>query len=170
MNKYLLHIFFAVAVLMLPACTDELPLPDGYIGDGESLISVDLEYEPSAEALGGQGSRSAGDALNEINSLSVVIYKLDGSLYRIYNKAQLLDFNNKLNNTDKPGDYGDKPAAEDTTARATFRLPDPLPFGKYYMYAVVNLGKDVTADMAKDQNTLRAQTVQWNFNDVKANA
>ena len=170
MNKYLLHIFFAVAVLMLPACTDELPLPDGYIGDGESLISVDLEYEPSAEALGGQDSRSAGDALNEINSLSVVIYKLDGSLYRIYNKAQLLDFNNKLNNTDKPGDYGDKPAAEDTTARATFRLPDPLPFGKYYMYAVVNLGKDVTADMAKDQNTLRAQTVQWNFNDVKANA
>lgn len=168
MKKYLLYILSAITVAIMPSCTDELPLPENYIGDGDAVVSVDIEYEPSAEALG-HGSRSSGTALNDINTLSVVIYKQDGSLHKIYNTAEL-SLKHSIN-IDKPVDYPtDKPAAEDTTARVTFKFPEPLKFGRYYMYAVVNLGKDVTTEMAEDQETLRSQTVTWQFGDVKKNA
>ena len=166
MKKYLLHIVSVIVTLVLPGCVDEIELPDDYIGPGEARVSANIEYEPSAAALS-QG-RSDGDALNEINTLSVVIYKLNGELLKIYNTADL-----KLThsiNVDKPSDYGDLPAAEDTTARVSFSLPEALPFGRYYMYAVVNLGTDVTSEMAADQETLRNQPVTWQFDDVKKNA
>ena len=128
MKKYLLYILSAITVAIMPSCTDELPLPENYIGDGDAVVSVDIEYEPSAEALG-HGSRSSGTALNDINTLSVVIYKQDGSLHKIYNTAEL-SLKHSIN-IDKPVDYPtDKPAAEDTTARVTFKFPEPLKFGR----------------------------------------
>lgn len=167
MRKFLLYLLFAISVAFLPSCTDEIPLPDDIIGEGDAVVSVNLEYEPSAEALGA-GSRSAGDALNDIGTLSVVIYKQDGSLYKIFNTADL-SLQHSIN-VDKPSDYPDKPAAEDTTARVSFKFPEPVPFGRYYMYAVVNLGSDVTAEMAETQAKLRSHTVAWRFDEVKKNA
>lgn len=164
----LYNIFLFFVMTVVAGCTDDLDFEEGIIGDGESVVSACIEYEPNVSVLDGS-SRAAGNAISEIKQLAVVIYKPDKTLYKIYNNHEL-----KLThsiNIKKPEDYTpDMSVAEDTTARVSFNLPEPLPFGRYYMYVVANLGQDITEAMASSPDVLKSQSVEWKFGDVTKNA
>lgn len=152
---------------LLASCEDRIDYGDQVIGPGEALVSADIDYEPSRVSLG--ASRAPGDAISEIKTLDVVIYKANGEFFKLFKKNQLALEHSV--NVSTPDDFNTTDTlAEDTTARVSFTLPEPLPFGKYYMYAVVNLGKELTEDMAKTAETLKSQVVDWQFGDVSQNA
>ncbi len=163
-----------IAALTFTACTDEIDYKRFVVGEGEAVISASIEYEPNISSLD-MPTRAAGNAIGEINDLSIVIYSSKKELLKIYSslsddESKQLLLSHSIN-VEKPSDYvPGMDVAEDTTARVTFTLPEALPFGRYYMYCVANLGKAVTEEMAATEETLKGQTVTWQFGDVSKNA
>lgn len=167
-RRFIIYIAAFIAMCAFWSCEDDFDFSQVTVGEGEAVVSATIDYEPSMSSPVGQ-SRSSGTAISEIKELAIVIYKSNHELYKIYNNSDL-----KLThsiNIEKPEDY--QPGmnvAEDTTARVTFSLPEPLPFGRYYMYAVANLGKPVTEEMAETEETLKSQNMTWKWGDVSQNA
>lgn len=119
-------------------CQDDF-LNEEYIGEGNAVVSATLDFKPMSSAL---SSRSAGEALKEIKSLHILMYKENGELLQTWTQSEdQKDLRNYTvtfeNRADADAENGHK--AETTTARATFTLPGEIEYGKYYIYAVANI-------------------------------
>lgn len=135
------------------------------VGEGEALVEATLEYEPTVTYLG--NSRSAGNAIQDINTLAVVLYDPAGNLVKLYNNSDLqVEY---TQTTDKPEDFdgvvSDNPSNK---SKATFRLP--IKYGRYQMYAVANLGYDLTEEDVETPEKLKQIKCTWDFNDITKNA
>lgn len=153
-----LYITLVLGLLLgLVSCQDDRLYDDSLIPEGESLVSATLNFESFTPAL---ESRTAGDAIKKINTLSILVYDKEGNLIETHEKGELIDFKGDTN-TGSPDDWPDNDGVdnpgypenvESSTPRATFKLK--LPMGKYYIYAVANYdltGKDVsTVDKLKN--------------------
>lgn len=161
-----------VVTLIQTGCRDDL-LYDPEIGDGESLVSMTMGFEPVNKTVG--STRADGQAVNTIQNVTVIAYNANGSLYKVW-RSKEGDFKyNVEENTSMPGDveltpgnppYNGTDQAEAKTPKVTFSLPDRLPFGRYYIYAVANL--DVTDDQVETPELLKEISLNWNT-DVKQN-
>ena len=160
--------------MFFTSCEDTIDYSKQVIGEGEANINAILEFKSDITNLG--GSRSSGTAIRNINDLNVVIYNNDGSLNKVLYYPGLTDLNTDVNNT--PSDYptGDDVKSEPTTRRVSFNMT--LPYGRYYMYAVANLGRNLGADDAPAEDKAAIQTIDglkgiqcdWNFDKVEDNA
>ena len=146
-NIYLFLLSFMLLAPALQSCYDDLDNigPDG-IPEGNTTVYGVVDFMPMAErAMGTRGDASyavPGDGLGEIRDLCVLIYDTQQQLREIREITITDDMKSLI--TRKPGDAvsGGQPAnpSEENTWRVKFKIED-LPFGKYYIYAVANVGK-----------------------------
>lgn len=161
MKRALFHIFTCVVLALgLTACIDGPDEIDEVIGEGASRLTLGVEFRPMASQL----TRTAGNAIKQIKSLHVVVYKEDGTLFGLYPISTFT--------TDEPAsptNPNSDPAnfAESSTCRATFTMNDPIPFGKYRFYVVANYTPSETQVQSEDD--LRNISLEWNASNVAKN-
>lgn len=187
MFKKSLHIiiFTLLCMTSFSACQDDLLYDDSYIPDGHAVLTATIDFNPMIETANDPlGRAHKGDTIRHIKSLSVFVYDAEGNLYNIYNQANFTDFKiyekdktyDKTEpgpNTGMPNDVGGKPVqSEATSARATFTIKD-IPFGRYSIYAVANLGNfendEATRKRFATAKDLQAIQVEWNATDMGKN-
>lgn len=153
------------------SCKDDLYIDNERVGEGECVISGTVKFKPLTPTLNGN-SRSAGDAIKAIKSLCVLLYNEEGNLVNKYpvENYTITNIGRKDENRTESIGGEDKtlPLAESETSRATFRLT--VPYGKYYIYAVANMG-DLSEynDAIKTITELKNISLKWNENDIGAN-
>ncbi len=173
MKHIILRLLYTVAImscLLGSSCADDFPRYDMDIPEGEGTLIGTVTFTPTVSTNLG-GTRTPGDTIKNINSLCVLVYTADGNLFKRYRQSDLADYipgtytvsgNDHLDgNEAKPG--------ETTTAKATFSIPD-LPFGKYRIYAVANMG-DLGAytEQIETEEGLKSISLTWKPEDVPSN-
>lgn len=160
-----------ISLLGLAACKDDPLYDDTEIGSGESNVTATIYFKSLLPAL---TTRAAGDAIKNIDNLCVLMYSItDGELKRsFYGTAQspgdLIGLRIDNINNDRPND--DKgTSAETDTPKATFRLND-IPYGKYRIYAVANMGNVAVDSLAavKTADGLKKINLTWSNGDKDA--
>lgn len=171
---YLLTLILTVIVV---SCTDDFPFKNVTIPEGEGTLSATVTFTPiTAKNLG--TTRTPGDAIQNIESLCVLVYGEDGNFVKKYTQDDLKDYNAKKYDeegayeVDQKKDYIDGNGAhtdEKKSAQATFTIPD-LPYGRYYMFAVANMGD--LPEPEYDVSTIeKLQNIEltWDKDDIKKN-
>lgn len=168
--KHILALPVLILSVFLSSCEDNIDYNSQVIGEGEALVEATLEFKPSVTNLG--GSRTAGNAIRDINKLSIFIYDKDGKLVDVYNNVS---FTNLESTTEKPYDYPTGPNGEDISsdnATAKVKYDFKLPYGKYFMYAVANVDRNFTKEDEDIQEIagLKAIECTWNPDDISYNS
>lgn len=173
----LLYAFFCVLSLCVVSCTKDCSYEQaGEIGDGECTVSATVSFRPLKPALNGN-TRAAGDAIKSIESLCVLLYDEEGILLEKYPLSEGGENGYELSECDRTqethpemidGTKRDLPSSESATPSAKFRLK--IPYGRYYIYAVANMG-DLAAydEEIGTVNGLKSISLGWNADDVSAN-
>lgn len=169
MKSFVLGIIASLMFFAVVGCQDDELIKKEIIGEGEANISATLDFKPMSSAL--TQTRSAGNALKEIESLHVLLYNYNTKqLIQRWDSGDLSGYvESDQNRTD--ADAEDGPKAEEQTKRATFRFPDKIAFGKYYMYAVANIPDLLTnyADAIQTVDGLKSISLTWNETDISKN-
>lgn len=132
MKHFVRHIILFLMIATVTSCYDEF-MKQEFIGEGKASISATLDFKPMSSAL--SRTRAAGNALKDISSLHVLLYNKDKNLI---DKWKIEGYTvSDENRNDSDAENGHR--AETSTKRATFKLPEEIGFGKYYMYAVANI-------------------------------
>ena len=161
MKRWLIYLLSTMWLLFgAVGCTESLDEDVDPIGKGESELLLDVEFRPMASQL----TRTAGDAIKHIETLCMVIYREDGSLFGRFPIESFTtdEPDSPTNPNTDPTDF-----AESKTCRAQFALQENLPFGKYRFYVVANY-TPTDAQVASEE-TLRNILIQWNKTNVAAN-
>ncbi len=144
MKHLLTRVIFSLCLLaLLPACQDELIYDNGTpIVDGEAIVDATIFFEDFGSAR--LGSRSAGDAVKQVENIAVLLYdpstrQLRHSFYGTASdrgsfEALSID---QEGNTDRPNDKNT--SAEQRTPSATVRFAG-VENGRYIIYALANMG------------------------------
>lgn len=185
-SRYISFLLMLFA-LIFTACQDELLYDTTVIGEGEANVNVRVEFHSLEPAL---GSRSAGNAVDRVDQLWVVIYNVnaDGSEAGLYEKVRIYDrvagysLPGSNFNIDQTGNSADPVDAETVTPSdnqnvgpadgtigasgqktpsATFSLSH-IPFGRYKMFAVANV--DLTNVDCTTIDDLRGKRFDWQTN------
>ena len=147
-------------VSSIAACSDELPFADnGTYGDGESRVSMSMEFKTDAAGLGTTRSMK-GDTIRDINNVFVVWYHPDstlaGSKYLPKESLAITELPRNIKDTE-----------ETPTQHADFTCD--IPYGVYRIYAAVNVG-DLTGDTRiANEGDFRNIKLSWKGNNIPAN-
>lgn len=171
MKHFVRHIILFLMIATVTSCYDEF-MKQEFIGEGKASISATLDFKPMSSAL--SRTRAAGDALKDISSLHVLLYNKDKTLI---DKWKIEGYSESdENRTDKDAEAnpnGEHHTAETTTKRATFKLPEEIGFGKYYMYAVANIPDLLTntaySEAIQTVDGLKNIPLTWDSEDVANN-
>lgn len=135
-----LSLTLVILPLILFGCRDDkFDFWNGEYPEGETIIQMQLDFTPFSES-NDNGTRSvAGKTMDVLDDLCVIAYDIDGNLVDGFpleiTEEQGLTVKD-LPREDSDASNGHK--AENFTKHGSFNLT--LPFGRYYMYAVANLG------------------------------
>lgn len=148
--------------MTLWSCSDDALYDKGDGFDGDCTISASLTFQAEDVDL---GSRSAGDLIQNINTLHVLVYDTEGDLIKCYTKDAL---SNYVGSTDQDN-RDDQSLGDDKAGRATFSLT--LPRGRYYIYAVANVPDlhSRTTEIAT-RDGLKAIRFAWDGNMIANNS
>lgn len=143
---------------------------DPVLAEGMSSVSFDVQFRPLGSV--GTATRTPGDAIKHIESLWVVVYKTDGSLYSKtcvypYGSANTYEYSNtELNTSDIELDapQGSSGFAETKYCHSTFKMD--LPLAKFRMYAVANYDLSL---FSGTEDELKSIQLQWNASDISDN-
>lgn len=187
-----LHISLLLIALCvgLVSCKDEIEF--GQFGEGYSSLSGNVTfYEMPLNVSRAPGDTdnpvkggTPGEAIGNVNTLCVIVYNADGSLCRIYRQDDLENYkydpsgnsgtaSDAIAGGDSDGVRFDEHQAETPTGRATFDIgmqneANRLPYGRYYIYAVANMG-ELTEEQCATQDKLRDIILTWNDTDIASN-
>ena len=170
MDKKLIYRYFAVACIVLGALScvkEELPSRDEPVGDGESEISFGITHRSLSNAsLGGTRSET-GDAIGEIDDIFVVWYRENGTLAgSCYVPHDRLTVNEAERDT-RPDGTPIPPDGETSTWHAEFKCT--LPYGRYRIYAAVNMGDLTNDDRIGTERDFRNIRLEWNGTKIVDN-
>ncbi len=157
--------------MLAVSCTDELVDESaGPIPGGETVVAFDAAFHPLSDATIGK-TRSLdvnGDAIKTIRNIFVVWYGTDGDEDGRYIGSRYFsaDQFTTLKNEPRPGS-----TTETETQHAEFSCL--LPYGKYRIYAVANMG-DLSSDnrykgQIDSEETFKAISFEWTQNDITKN-
>ena len=171
------------SALCFTACEDELPYDSVVIGEGEATVDAQVSFHALESAL---ESRAAGNAVDVINELWMVIYEVnaDGTEKGLYEKVRIYDSSDNDYvlpgsdfDIDQDGNTANPPDAEvapsgsnpdgnigpsgESTPTAKFKLRH-IPYGRYKMFAVANV--DLTDVYCTTIEDLRNTRFKWNTN------
>ena len=166
MKHFVRHIILFLMIATVTSCYDEF-MKEEIIGEGKASISATLDFKPMSSAL--SRTRAAGDALKDISSLHVLLYDKDKNLIEKW-KIDGYTVSDE-NRNDSDAENGN--SAETSTKRATFKLPEEIGFGKYYMYAVANIPDLLTnsaySEAIQTVDGLKNIPLTWDSEDVAKN-
>ena len=166
MKHFVRHIILFLMIATVTSCYDEF-MKQEFIGEGKASISATLDFKPMSSAL--SRTRAAGDALKDINSLHVLLYGEDKKLIKNWTIESYTETDENRGNNDAENGS----SAETSTKRATFKLPEEIGFGKYYMYAVANIPDLLTnsaySEAIKTVDGLKNIPLTWDSEDVANN-
>lgn len=145
-----LVLFFCASGLQ--SCYDELEYVDpDAIPEGSTDVACEIDFMPMAERT--MGTRAGeekkdltlaapGNGMSDFRDLCVLIYNDKKQLQEIREIVVTDDMKKKVERHEGDAMSGGKPAtpAEDFTWRVKFDIEN-LSFGRYYIYAVANIGK-----------------------------
>jgi len=156
-------LFLCIGTLFTSCVNEDMEEPA--VGKGESTLSVDIAFRPLSDPL---TTRTAGDAIKHINDLSIVIYKADGTLHSCthYTSSDFTTSEADYPNSLPQGTNGF--AEEKTCKTSTISIPN-VPYGKYRMYAVVNINRVLTEAETASEEALRAIPLTWNASSIASN-
>jgi len=127
-----------LALVMMPlSCVINEFEEDPMLAEGRSTVSFDVEFRTMVSV--GTSTRTAGDAIKHIETLWVLVYKSDGSLYKKELVSEYDSYGNTEQNVSDIGlnaPEGSSGFAEEKHCRSTFDMD--LALGKYRIYAVAN--------------------------------
>lgn len=186
----LFSLFLTVGII---SCRDDFYAPDPTIGDGFGDLTAQITFSSVSHHIA--NTRADGEAIGQITSLCVFIYKKekavnnessDGeatSSYRLFRRVLASDLSDyeviDNGNSNTPSDAQDEidknvtfdNSEEQTPTTKPFKIEN-IPFGRYQIYAVANMG-DLSAysdtDLATPEN-LKSIPLTWNEEDISANA
>lgn len=166
MKHFVRHIILFLMIATVTSCYDEF-MKQEFIGEGKASISATLDFKPMSSAL--SRTRAAGDALKDISSLHVLLYDKNKNLIKNWKiDGYTVSDENRSNSDAENGS-----SAETTTKRATFKLPEEIGFGKYYMYAVANIPDLLTntaySEAIQTVDGLKNIPLTWDSEDVANN-
>lgn len=166
MKHFVRHIILFLMIATVTSCYDEF-MKQEFIGEGKASVSATLDFKPMSSAL--SRTRAAGNALKDISSLHVLLYNKDKNLI---DKWKIEGYTvSDENRNDSDAENGHR--AETSTKRATFKLPEEIGFGKYYMYAVANIPDLLTnsaySEAIKTVDGLKNIPLTWDSEDVANN-
>lgn len=156
---------------MLPSCKDDFFKPDSLIGEGTSMLTAQVVFSDVVNNLSGPNTRTPGNAINQVESLCVIMYDEDGKLLRRVPQADLINLEYEQNTITSPDAVdSNEHQAEDITPKASFSIPD-IPYGKYYIYAVANMGDlaEYDDDAIATPTLLKRIRLNWDPADVPSN-
>lgn len=178
MKRNMIYSLLAVLTFALTACTDDwLNNEGGQMPEGETGVTATVEFLPLRPALD-VNTRTAGDAIKDINNLCVLLYDTEGNFIKSYyllpegststeeKDSEFTVKNEPRTDADAVGGTGGtKPeTAESQTQQASFKLSQ-IPYGHYYMYAVANMGNlaksDTYKELIKRVEGLKSIDLQW---------
>lgn len=166
MKHFVRHIILFLMIATVTSCYDEF-MKEENIGEGKASISATLDFKPMSSAL--SRTRAAGDALKDISSLHVLLYNKDKNLIKNWTIESYTETDENRGNNDAENGS----SAETSTKRATFKLPEEIGFGKYYMYAVANISDLLTnsaySEAIKTVDGLKNIPLTWDSEDVANN-
>lgn len=171
MKHFVRHIILFLMIATVTSCYDEF-MKEEIIGEGKASISATLDFKPMSSAL--SRTRAAGDALKDISSLHVLLYDKDKNLIKNWKiDGYTVSDENRTDKDAEANPNGEHHTAETTTKRATFKLPEEIGFGKYYMYAVANI-PDLLTNTAYSKaiqtvDGLKNIPLTWDSEDVAKN-
>ena len=184
-----LNILLLLSLLLTAtSCVDDELYENAKVGDGYAMINANVSFFEMPVDLSSRAGENAtnptggtpGNAIGNIESLCVVVYNNKGEFVRTYTHDpdngldELENYKYEENNTDTPNDaIKDGHQAEQTTGEARFsigtkNIRDRLPYGKYKMYAIANMGK-ISDEICKDEESLKNQLLTWNDNIASNN-
>lgn len=170
MKHFVRHIILFLMIATVTSCYDEF-MKEENIGEGKASISATLDFKPMSSAL--SRTRAAGDALKDISSLHVLLYDKNKNLIDKWKIEEYTVSDEKRTDEDaEEKDFDDKcHTAETTTKRATFKLPEEIGFGKYYMYAVANIDSlfEKYSDDILTVDKLKNISLTWDSEEVANN-
>lgn len=166
-NKIYKVLTAVVFGLTLFSCRDDFGYGYGEIGEGEALISAEVNFKPLASA--NLTTRTAGNVIKNVEHLWLLIYtpsgEGDGTLYGEPIELNSTDHGLVINQNVARDEARQ---AETQTPQAKFKLR--VPYGRYQMIVVANMPdlKTKYAEEIKSYNALRNIQLSWNT-DVKEN-
>lgn len=166
MKHFVRHIILFLMIATVTSCYDEF-MKEENIGEGKASISATLDFKPMSSAL--SRTRAAGDALKDISSLHVLLYNKDKNFIKNWTIESYTETDENRGNNDAENGS----SAETSTKRATFKLPEEIGFGKYYMYAVANIPDLLTnsaySEAIKTVDGLKGIPLTWDSENVAKN-
>lgn len=162
MNRLFIRISAAILGLAAASCADDKFYLPGDPGEGEADIAVTATFKSYGTAL--DQSRTAGDALDKIHNLSVLVYDQNGEHLvdsRSFAAQELIHDSN----SDTPND-GENVDITVPTDKVKFQLPK-LNYGKYKIYVVANA--DISNKDVSTEEKLKSISFEWNKTDISAN-
>ena len=172
-NKFICTVA-VITSIMICSCSDDFPYGFSEIPEGEGNLTATVTFTPTLGA-NLNATRTAGNAIQTIESLCVLVYSAEekATLIKKYTQDELSGYDETTYTVDADKDYlndgNQAHTDEKTTAQATFTLLG-LPYGKYKIYAVANMGdlKDYE-DAIQTEEGLRNISLSWNPNNIYAN-
>lgn len=159
-------------VLSLVSCEDDEFYTDDYISGGETELAVSISFPAFAPALETRAGGAAGNAIEKIDSLWVVIYKKGENDMWILEKDGKIRITKEMHELemlpDNAGAVGEV-QTESNTGHARFRLR--LKNGQYKIYAVANYDLSTIADDDIDTpEKLKSRKLTWDKGNIRNNA
>lgn len=143
--RYIYLLLIILAISLLTGCYDDMldsPYPGEY-PEGETTVNVQMSFEPfGTTALGTRASGTApGKIMDRIDDLCLLAYDAKGNLMEGFPVAvTAAEHGLRVEPVKREdGDASNNHSAESVTMQATFKLK--VPYGRYYLYGVANLGK-----------------------------
>lgn len=162
---FMRHIICSLLIFTAISCQDEF-MKEEFIGEGMATVSATVDFKPMSSALA--RTKAAGDALKDIKSLHVLLYNKTGNtLIKAWPISSYKETDVERGATDAENEL----LAETTTKRATFKLPEAIESGTYYMYAVANIPDLLTdySEKIKTVDGLKGISLTWNPDNISAN-
>lgn len=132
------------------------------IGEGISDVRFDVEFRPLDSV--DPATRTAGDAVKHIESVHVVVYKTDSTLFSNHSFADVTTTEKDTSGIALTPPSGSSGFAESQYCNATFNLS--LPLGEYRIYAIANYTP--TEEQMASEKVLKSVSFNWNH-DVAVN-
>lgn len=170
MKRNILYSLTGMLIFVLAACTDDW-FNNRYeqMPEGETDVNATVEFLPLRPALDVK-TRTAGDAIKDINNLCVLLYDKEGNLTKAYYllpegsaSTESNDGSFKVKDEDRTNaDAEGETSAESRTQQASFRLSG-VPYGNHYIYAVANMGNLVNRfyPAIKTREGLKSIDLTW---------
>lgn len=166
-----LYTIFVLCSLILcsTSCSDDELVSSTQVGEGESLVKATVSFRPFSEGLA--SSRTEGDAVKSIDDLCLLVYNEDGTEQLYYEFFSKTELDIKLVDRTHTSTDNKKDPAEAQTDNATFEFP--LPYGKYQICTVANMGDISKNDKYKGSigtvTDLKNIVLEWDANNVAEN-